>query len=421
MSMRALLLAYEFPPSPSPQSLRWAYLGRELLRQGIDLRVVAPQPADAPGAEWGPDAPVTRTWPGPFAGTLLALGRKPVPQRVDGAGPTAATLNWKGRLVEAVQAGAEAVLFPDIRREWNPWARRALRRMLDIARPDVLVTSHEPASVLLLGAIAREHGIPWVADLGDPVLAPYTPPAWRDRALALERKVCAEAAMVTVTSAATRDLLLQRHGIPAARVRVVTQGFEPEPEGAAPSAPGADEGILDLLYTGSFYAFRRPDALLEALARTPGVRLTIHSRQVPGSVVEAARRHPDRIVVAGPCPHPDVLRRQRRADVLVDLGNAGGSCQVPGKVYEYLGAGRPVLHVGEPGSETAALIASLRRGWSCHADPAPLAAMLARLARDKREGRLPAGLDLGAAAVARYSWPHLGADMAAILRAAADA
>ena len=418
MSVRALLLACEFPPSPSPQSLRWGYLGRELLRQGIDLRVVAPQPADAPGTDWGPGAPVTRTWPGPFAGTLLALGRKPVPRRTDDAG-AAATLNWKGRLVEAVQAGAEAVLFPDIRREWNPWARRALRRILATARPDVVVTSHEPASVLLLGAIATAHGIPWVADLGDPVLAPYTPAVWRERALALERKVCTEAAVVTVTSAATRDLLLRRHAIPESRVRVVTQGFEPE--GAAPSAHDRDDGLLDLLYTGSFYAFRRPDALLEAVARSPGVRLTLHSRQVPGRVVDASRRHPDRIVVAGPCPHPEILRRQRQADVLVDLGNAGGSCQVPGKVYEYLGAGRPVLHVGEPGSETAALIASLRRGWSCDADPTPLAALLAGLARDKREGRLTAGLDLGAAAVARYSWPNLGEDMAAILRAAASA
>src|SRR5690606_37156346 len=32
--MRVLLIAYEFPPSPSPQSLRWAYLSRELVALG---------------------------------------------------------------------------------------------------------------------------------------------------------------------------------------------------------------------------------------------------------------------------------------------------------------------------------------------------------------------------------------------------
>ena len=35
--MRILLIAYEFPPSPSPQSLRWTYLVRELDRLTREL------------------------------------------------------------------------------------------------------------------------------------------------------------------------------------------------------------------------------------------------------------------------------------------------------------------------------------------------------------------------------------------------
>ena len=37
--MRFLLIAYEFPPSPSPQSLRWAYLVRELIALGHQVKV----------------------------------------------------------------------------------------------------------------------------------------------------------------------------------------------------------------------------------------------------------------------------------------------------------------------------------------------------------------------------------------------
>lgn len=38
--MRFLLIAYEFPPSPSPQSLRWAYLARELVARGHRVKVL---------------------------------------------------------------------------------------------------------------------------------------------------------------------------------------------------------------------------------------------------------------------------------------------------------------------------------------------------------------------------------------------
>ena len=38
--MRILVIAYEFPPSPSPQSLRWKHLSAELARQGHEVHVL---------------------------------------------------------------------------------------------------------------------------------------------------------------------------------------------------------------------------------------------------------------------------------------------------------------------------------------------------------------------------------------------
>src|SRR5690606_30219222 len=91
----------------------------------------------------------------------------------------ATRLNWRGRLVDAAKRLAGLLLFPDVRAEWNPWARRELRRLLAEIKPDVVVTSHEPASTLPLGMYAQRLGFAWVADLGDPVCAAYTPRRWR--------------------------------------------------------------------------------------------------------------------------------------------------------------------------------------------------------------------------------------------------
>src|SRR5690606_34252120 len=84
---------------------------------------------------------------------------------------------------------------------------------------------HEPATTLPLGLEARRCGLRWVADLGDPVLAPYTPARWRRRARRLERAVLAQADHVLVTTEETAALLRARHA-GAAPLTVVPQGFD---------------------------------------------------------------------------------------------------------------------------------------------------------------------------------------------------
>jgi glycosyltransferase involved in cell wall biosynthesis len=47
----------------------------------------------------------------------------------------------------------------------------------------------------------------------------------------------------------------------------------------------------------------------------------------------------------------------RQADVLLVLHTLGRKLQVPAKVYEYLGAGRPILALGDPDGAMAELLA----------------------------------------------------------------
>lgn len=421
--MRLLLVAYDFPPVPSPQSLRWAYLARELALAGHDVHVLAPD-INGYGAAGLPELPagvrVHRVYPGPLAGLVVRRQRaRPVaglapadatqageavampPEQLNWRGrlrrriedPFRSGLNWKGQLMEATKAVASLLLFPDVRSEWLPWARKALHRLLVDLRPDAVITSHEPANTIALGLLARQLGHRWVADLGDPVLAPYTPRRWRRRAFAVERALCAQADLVTVTSERAASLLAERHGLDPRRCLLLTQGFDHRHVSPGDARTPFDPGRLELLYTGSFYAFRRIGHLLDAVLSVPGARLNVASIRPPDAVLAAAAAHPGQVRLFGFVAHSRALDLQRQCDVLVNLSN-DDPVQVPGKVYEYLGAGTPVLTVGAPGDGCARLLLETGAGWCEPDDRDALARRITALAAEKRAGgivRPPAG------------------------------
>jgi hypothetical protein len=427
--MRLLLIAYEFPPSPSPQSLRWTYLVRELAALGHEIHVLAPDlGGETHGLPQLPDAVhVHRCFAGPFRG-LMAWRRKRrhavqqgPPAQAESTPAGAPVMlrpprNWKQRISECVQAILERVLFPDLRGEWKPCATLALHRLLRELQPDLVISSHEPATTLELGLMARAQGFRWVADLGDPVLAGYTPPHWRARAGRLEQSVFRHVDLLIVTTPATATLLQQRHACGDAHasplIQIVTQGFDAR--ASRPPAPSTtnmfDRHRLELLYTGSLYSFRRIDALLGAVASDPALRLSIAAVTVPEHVLAAARALPAQIRLLGFAPHSAILELQREADVLVNLANADMT-QVPGKIFEYLGAQRPILHLGSGNDPAGALVEGLRRGWVCENEAEALVGRLHALVRAKAESRLEHGLQLELAPVLAYSWREIAADL----------
>lgn len=424
--MRILLIAYEFPPSASPQSLRWSYLVRELALAGHEVHVLTIDlGGSTPGLPTLPDSVrVHRSYAGPMRG-LVARRRKRRQQRMQQPAAVAGTPmpsrglirpGWKLRLSEQLQKLAGYLCFPDLRGEWRPWGRRALNVELQRLRPDVVISSHEPATTLELGLLARQAGFAWVADLADPVLAAYTLPRWRSRALALEHAVCTTADRVLVTADSAGRLLRQRHG-PGVPIERLTQGFDdrfPDSD-ALPATTLFDPGRLELLYTGSFYSFRRPEALLAAVCGNPLVRLTIAAVVIPHSLRLACRLHPEQIRLLGFLPHTDTLQLQRQADVLISIANQDAA-QVPGKLYEYLGAARPILHLVDGGADAPAqIILRYRRGHSCGNNVDAIARILAALAQAKQEQRLDASFDLGRAAVAEFGWSRLARRLEGVL------
>jgi len=252
------------------------------------------------------------------------------------------------------------------------------------------------------------------------VLAPYTPRRWRRHALRLERRLCARADLVTVTNPRARDVLRERHGIADARCKILTQGFD-ERFSPAPSEAVADgffeRDRLELLYAGSFYAFRRIGDLLRAVLDHPEVRLTIATVRAPDEVLDAAARHPEQIRLLGHVSHRRILSLQRGCDVLVNLANAD-PVQIPGKLYEYLGAGAAVLGIGAAdGDASTRLLQDTGAGWSEPNEHRALSRRFAALAAEKRARGSVGRPFSDPAKLMQYSWTSLSGQLAAMAAA----
>lgn len=288
--------------------------------------------------------------------------------------------------------------------------------LLERLQPDVVLSSHEPASTLELGLIARERGFPWVADLGDPVLSFYTPDRWKEKSVKLERDTCLRAERVIVTTEGARRLLAERHTVPANRFEVLTQGYDAEAK--ADGIPGVDfdPARLELLYTGRFYQFREPRALVDAVLATAGVRLSIATSRAPDWLLPLLDAHPERLRLLGFVPHAQAVTLQRSADVLVNIAN-DDPVHVPGKVYEYLGAGRPILHLGDNEEDVAArLVQTHRRGLVSGNGTPAIAQSLERLVEIKRAGDWSAHFNLDQSGVEQYQWQSIARRLHALLR-----
>jgi len=108
---------------------------------------------------------------------------------------------------------------------------------------------------------------------------------------------------------------------------------------------------------------------------------------------EIARRNLGADVsVTGQLPYQAAVDEMTRADLLVLFDTPGRKIGVPAKLYEYLGAGRPVLALAEPDGDTAQV---LKESGVCHRIAPPkdvprIAQAMAELVREIAGGVVPA-------------------------------
>ena len=308
----------------------------------------------------------------------LAAWLTPAPRQA----AAAAGLEWRiDRLLQA----------PDDVVSWYPPAVRhgvALHRHQPF---DVIYASGWPWTAFLVArAIGLKTGCPYVLDYRD-TWRPSGTHEWevqtRLQALVnpwLERRAARHAAaVVTVTPSLVKVI-----GSDAGKtlVHCITNGFEPADFSAPAAALAADDGLIHISYTGVWRPGYGLEDLYRAIQRlkqqgsTPALqRLRVSAAGFkPGPA--RAMGVDDVVQELGPVPHARALHLMQRADALylpVPLGYYA-KASLPGKLFEYLGSGRPILAVVPPDSDVAGVVQAV--GGALRLDPGDIAGLADALA-----------------------------------------
>lgn len=324
---KLLMVTLYFPPCGAVAALRMTGLARYLPRYGWNPIVVAPpnpphEPSD-PGLEKLLPKETTTLISVPFAEGLWGkVNRKFFPNRL-----------------------------------WTRQALQACRNAIREHRPDVVYTSHPPGFIHEIGlALKKEFGLPWVACFRDPWFALGAKQKDRRELEADERgeRATIEAANVVIgVSPNYSEGIRREYPAQAHKVVTITNGYDPENFADHLSPPPRER--LSILYTGEMYFGRDPRPFLDALKELhdspppglPKVGFDFIGRYMPEQCDlprEIASRGLESVTTMSPViPYKDCLRQSMQADILVLLHFPGFTHGLPAKIFEYLGARRPIL------------------------------------------------------------------------------
>lgn len=298
---------------------------------------------------------------------------------------------------------------PDRYGRWvKEWAAPAAALARDW-RADLVYSSGPPqCSHQLASAAARGSGVPWIGELrdlwvGNPYVKRPWPLDWWSARLA-DRALPAARGYVTVTRGAA-EVMRARYAKP---VEVAMNGFDPEDHAGLDDPAPLDPERLTIIHAGTIYAGRR-DArpLLEAMTLldpAERARIGVHFWHDEGAYVTGVVNQlglAGQVTFHGLVPRREILRIEREADVMLlcRWDDPAEDSVIPGKLFEYIGARRPILSVGSTRGEAADIVRAGPFGLVSNT-PAEIAQWLrARLAEKAAHARLP---DLPAERVAPY-------------------
>jgi glycosyltransferase involved in cell wall biosynthesis len=335
--------------------------------------------------------------------------------------------NWKTRLALWIRAN---VFIPDSRMFWIRPSVSFLSKWLAENPVDAIVSTGPPHSMHLIGLGLKEKtGLPWLADFRDPWTRidfyhelPLEP--WADeKHRRLERKVLRKADSVLVVGNQMKADLVNdgfRH------VHVVTNGYDPADIDL--TQPVERDKKFSILHIGMLGKARSHAIFWQGLEQLrkeiPGLKedleVKIYGVADPWVMAQTDGFEDKSWIHFLPyIPHEEVIRVQRAAAVLLlsinDVPSAKGI--ITGKIFEYLAIGNPILCIGPPDGDAAAIVEEAKAGPVVGFEDSEgfKQAIISLYENWKAENQNPAG-----SAHAKYSRRELCGKVAEILNEISD-
>ncbi|GMN05376.1 glycosyltransferase family 4 protein [Croceitalea sp. MTPC5] len=371
---KVLIVAYYWPPAGGPGVQRWLKFVKYLPDFGVEPIVFVPENPNYPIV----DASLLKEIPEgvriikepifePHG--LAALFSKKKTKRISSG---IIQKHHKQSPMERLFLWIRGNFFiPDARKHWVRPSVKTISKLVRDEKIKTIITTGPPHSVHLIGlALKSRFAIRWIADFRDPWTGigyhkklKLTTPSKRKHKL-LERQVLTTADKIVVTSKTTKR---EFEEITPKKIDVITNGYD----GKKIIAPL--DGKFTLSHIGSLLTARNPIVLwqvLQELCRENAdfkVQLRIQLIGVVGDgVKESLAQHQlnDCTTEFGYVQHSKVLELQAKSQILLllEIDSEETKGIIPGKLFEYLNARRPILALGPENWEAGMIVLETNSG-----------------------------------------------------------
>jgi glycosyltransferase involved in cell wall biosynthesis len=368
---KVLIITYYWPPAGGAGVQRWLKMSKYLAGFNVEpiILTVDPDGASYPVSDKSflrevPDGiRVIRTKSfEPLQIYSRLFGKKNVPYS---GFANVETDSFMSRLSRWVRGN---FFIPDARKGWNKYAIQAAKDIIREEGIRTVITTGPPHSTHLIGLeLKRNCTLNWIADFRDPWTDIYYYPQLLHTARVkkidrdLEIKVLSDSDLVLTVCPSNQSLISEK--LPMAlrsKVKLLPNGFDTSDFG---DIEAMTFDCFTMVYTGTMAATYDFPLLLAALSN-----LNINWKLIiAGSISPEVKKQieeygiEDQIDFRGYLPHAEVIKLLVSANLLIHVlpKHEKGTT---GKLFEYIGSGKPILNIGRADGDSGFYIAEAKAG-----------------------------------------------------------
>jgi len=371
---KVLIITYYWPPAGGPGVQRWLKFVKYLPDFNIEPIVYCPSNANYPI--------VDKTLLDQVNNDLTVL-KQPIREPYKLAQLFSKKSNTiskgiiaerqKQSLIERLMLFVRGNFFiPDARKNWVKPSVKYLATYIQDFKIDTIITSGPPHSLHLIGmALQAQLGVKWIADFRDPwttigyhkqlKLTAKSKKKHKD----LERKVLNNADQIIVTSPSTK---VEFEQITKQPIQVITNGYDNEKVTVT-----ALDKKFTLSHIGSLLSKRNPEVLwkvLHDLVEEDAEFASQFQLNLIGAVgVEVlqsieTQSLTNSLNLVGYVSHNKAVMFQKKSQLLllIEIDSEDTKAIIPGKLFEYMVADRPIIAIGPRGADVASIIKTTNTG-----------------------------------------------------------
>ena len=262
-------------------------------------------------------------------------------------------LNWLRSFVHLLSSKLSLFSAERIPEPFFFWKRNAMKEIVKIQSDygiDCIVSTYAPPSAHILAYRIKKRfpEVKWISDYRDSwTTYNYIHPGFpviRNVEKRIENKIIREADIITVVSLSLMREFKTR--FPGSRVELIENGFFDDLDNLENIELN---GEIKMVYTGSYGGYRSLAFLDDFLKRLKHDDNQLYQK-LNVYVVGKGREDfvNEKIFFVGELPYEKSLAYQRAADVLflVESDNEIAKWAIPGKLFEYLSAKKPIIAFG---------------------------------------------------------------------------